>query len=135
MTGGPAAIRHGVDLVEVRRLREVMERHARFEEAVFTDSERAYCRRRPDPYPHFAARFAAKEATLKALHRGLFGEGSDRALKEIEVVREDGPPRLLLHGAVAKAAERAGCDSPALSLSHDGGFALASVMWLEGAPR
>jgi len=126
-------IRHGVDLVQVERLREVMERHARFEEEVFTEGERAYCRRRPDPYPHFAARFAAKEATLKALHRGLFGGGADRALKEIEVVREDGPPRLVLHGALARAGERAGFRSPTLSLSHDGGIAVASVVWIEEA--
>jgi holo-[acyl-carrier protein] synthase len=126
------ALRHGIDVVQVERLRGVMERSPRFEEEVFTEGERAYCRRRPDPWPHFAARFAAKEATLKALKRGIFGEGVDRALREVEVVREEGAPRLVLHGATAKAAERAGFASPALSLSHDGGIAMASVVWVEG---
>jgi holo-[acyl-carrier protein] synthase len=126
------SLRHGIDVVQVDRLRGVMERSPRFEEEVFTAGERAYCRRLPDPWPHFAARFAAKEATLKALRRGMFGEGVDRALREIEVVREEGPPRLVLHGTIAKAAERAGFGSATLSLSHDGGIAMASVVWIEG---
>ncbi len=128
-----SVVRGGIDLVVVSRLRGVMERHARFEEEVFTEGERAYCRRRPDPWPHFAARFAAKEATLKALRRGLFGEGVDRALKEVEVVREDGAPDLVLHGAVARLAARRGVRSPSLSLTHDGDAALAQVVWLEAA--
>ena len=113
------ALRHGIDVVQVDRLRGVMERSPRFEEEVFTEGERAYCRKRPDPWPHFAARFAAKEATLKALRRGLFGEGVDRALRAVE--------------HEARAAERAGFSSPALSLTHDGGIAMASVVWVEEA--
>jgi holo-[acyl-carrier protein] synthase len=128
-------VRHGVDLVDVPRLRAAMERHARFEEEVFTEGERAYCRRRPDPWPHFAARFAAKEAVLKALGTGLFGGGVDRALREVEVVREGGPPRLVLHGGTARAAARAGFAEPAISLSHDGDRAIASVVWLEEGSR
>jgi holo-[acyl-carrier protein] synthase len=125
-------VRHGIDVVQVDRLRGVIERTPRFEEQVFTEGERAYCRKMADPWPHFAARFAAKEATLKALRRGLFEGGADRALREIEVVREEGAPRLVLHGTIAKAAERAGFASATLSLTHDGGIAMASVVWLEG---
>ena len=73
MTDAPAPLRHGVDLVHVPRLRAAMEGQTRFEEEVFTEGERAYCRRRADPWPHFAARFAAKEAVLKALGRGQSG--------------------------------------------------------------
>jgi holo-[acyl-carrier protein] synthase len=125
------ALRHGIDLVHVPRLRAAMEAHARFEEEVFTDGERAYCRRRPDPFPHFAARFAAKEAVLKALGRGLFGEGVDRSLKEIEVVRDgSGPPTLRLSGASQRRAERLGLGVPALSLTHDGESAVASIVWM-----
>ncbi len=120
---------HGIDLVHVPRLREVIEGNPAFEAGVFTEGERAYCRRRADPWPHFAARFAAKEAVLKALRRGLATEGPDRALLEIEVAREEGPPRLVLTGGVRRLAERARLDVPALSLSHAGEHAIASVVW------
>jgi holo-[acyl-carrier protein] synthase len=124
-------VRHGVDLVHVPRLRAAMEAHARFEQEAFTEGERAYCRRRVDPWPHFAARFAAKEAVLKALGRGLFGEGVDRALKEIEVVRDGGgPPLVRLAGATLERAGRLGLGPAALSLSHDGDTAIASVVWM-----
>ena len=130
MSDAAPSLRHGVDLVHVPRLREAMETHARFEEEVFTEGERAYCRRRADPWPHFAARFAAKEAVLKALGRGLFGEGVDRSLREIEVVRDrGGPPAVRLSGAVLARAERLRLGAAALSLSHDGDTALASVVW------
>jgi holo-[acyl-carrier protein] synthase len=131
MSAPAPLLRHGIDLVEVARLRSAMERHPRFEEEVFTAGERAYCRSLADPWPHFAARFAAKEATLKALGRGLFGEGVDRALKEIEVVREGTAPALRFHGRIAAAAERAGAVAPSVSLSHDGGAAVASVAWID----
>jgi holo-[acyl-carrier protein] synthase len=108
-----------------------MERQARFEEEVFTPGERDYCRRHADPYPHFAVRFAAKEAVLKALGRGLFAEGVDRALCEIEVVREGGgPPAVRLSGEVLARAATMGLGPAALSLSHDGDVAIASVVWM-----
>src|SRR6266704_530119 len=62
----------GVDLTRIPRVRQIVERwDERFLRRVFTDAEIAYCRGRRDPIPHFAARFAAKEATLKALGTGL----------------------------------------------------------------
>ena len=125
-----ATLRHGIDLVDVPRLREVMTEHPRFAEEVFTAGERAYCMARPDPYPHFAARFAAKEAVLKALGRGLFGDGVDRAPFEIEVVRTDGPPSIALHGRIAAHAARLHLGAPALSLTHAGDSAVASVIWM-----
>jgi len=82
-----------------------------------------------------AARFAAKEATLKALGRGLFSGGTDRALREVEVVRDSGPPRLVLHGSVLRAAERAGVQDQVVSLTHDGNSALASVILVVREPR
>jgi holo-[acyl-carrier protein] synthase len=123
-------LRHGTDLVHVPRLKDVMERHPRFETEVFTESERTYCRSRPDPWPHFAARFAAKEAALKALKRGLFSGGIDRALLEIEVVRSPDAPSLALRGTVEAAARRANLTATEVSLSHAGEYAIASVlMW------
>jgi holo-[acyl-carrier protein] synthase len=123
-----AALRCGIDLVDVARLRAAIEENPRFEETVFTEGERAYCRRRADPFPHFAARFAAKEATLKALGRGISSEGPDSALLEVEVVRGEGAPRLRLFGRVLRLAERLGPYEPALSLSHEGDLAVASVV-------
>ena len=121
-------IRHGIDLVHLPRLREVMQRHAAFEVRVFTDGERAYCNRQADPLPHFAARFAAKEATLKALGLGLASGGIDARLLQIEVERTDGPPRLVLHGKPAQRADQLGVSSFAISLTHDGDGAIASVI-------
>jgi holo-[acyl-carrier protein] synthase len=133
MTGAPpprgSALRHGVDLVHVPRLREALEENPALEAGLFTDAERAYCRGRADPWPHFAARFAAKEAVLKALRRGISAEGPDRALLEIEVERAHGPPVLRLRGGVARRAARAGLATPHLSLAHAGEYAVASVVW------
>jgi holo-[acyl-carrier protein] synthase len=124
-------LRHGIDLVYVPRLREVMEGNPAFEERVFTAGERAYCRAKADPYPHFAARFAAKEAVLKALRRGISAEGSDGRLLEIEIVRTHGAPRLSTSGLAARLVARGGADAPVLSLSHAGDYATASVVWSE----
>lgn len=125
-------LRHGIDLVHVPRLREVMEGNPVFEERVFTTGERAYCRSRSDPFPHFAARFAAKEAVLKALRRGISAEGGDGRLLEIEVVREHGAPRLVTTGLAGRLLANAGGAAPTLSLTHAGDYATASVVWAEG---
>ena len=127
-------VRHGIDLVYVPRLREVMEANSVFEERVFTEGERTYCRSKADPFPHFAARFAAKEAVLKALRRGISAEGSDGRLLEIEVVREHGAPRLVASGLAARALAKAGGTSTTLSLTHAGDYASASVVWAEEVP-
>jgi holo-[acyl-carrier protein] synthase len=128
------SLRHGIDLVHVPRLREVMEANPAFEERVFTSDERAYCRAKADPFPHFAARFAAKEAVLKALRRGISVEGSDGRLLEIEVVRTHGAPRLATTGLSDRALARAGGGHPTLSLTHAGDYASASVAWIEETP-
>ncbi len=129
-----SAIRHGIDLVHVPRLREVMESNSVFEERVFTQGERAYCRSKADPFPHFAARFAAKEAVLKALRRGISAEGADGRLLEIEVVREHGAPRLVASGLAGRALAKAGGAAPTLSLTHAGDYASASIVWAEEFP-
>ena len=87
----------GVDLALISRVREVVERwDERFLRRVFTDREIAYCRRRRDPIPHLAARFAAKEATLKALGTGL---RMGVQWREMEVRRERGEaPTMVLSG-------------------------------------
>jgi holo-[acyl-carrier protein] synthase len=110
----------GIDLLEVARLERAMERHPRLAERVFTDDELAYARARGRPGRHLAARFAAKEAAVKALGLSSFG------LREIEVVAGE-PPTLLLHGRVADAARERGVELQ-VSLTHSQEMAAAVVV-------
>jgi holo-[acyl-carrier protein] synthase len=98
----------------------------RFLQRVFTEQELAYCRRRRDPIPHLAARFAAKEATLKALGTGLRMGVNWR---ELEVRRERGQaPTMTLHGRCRALALAKGGREVLLSLTHDGEYAMAQAM-------
>jgi holo-[acyl-carrier protein] synthase len=119
----------GIDLVSIPRMRQIMARwQERFLTRVFTPDEIAYCRARKDPVPHFAARFAAKEAGLKALGTGLRLGVSWR---ELEVRRErGGPPMLILRGRSRELAR--GADRMLLALSHDGDYAIAQAMLVQG---
>ena len=113
----------GIDIIEISRVRQVLERYGRrFLERVYTPGEIAYCRERP---PNLAARFAAKEATMKALGTGVRGVG----WKDIEVVRhESGAPAIRLHGRCKQRAQRLGVQEIAISLSHSREYAVASVV-------
>lgn len=113
----------GVDIIEIPRVRRVLEQYGRrFLARVFTPGEIAYCRERA---PNLAARFAAKEATMKALGTGVRGVG----WKDIEVVRhESGAPSIKLHGRAQQRAQRLGLQEIAISLSHSREFAVASVV-------
>ncbi|HEX4321540.1 MAG TPA: holo-ACP synthase [Acidobacteriaceae bacterium] len=121
----------GIDLTEIPRIRNSMERFGdRFLNRIFTARERAYCLRKKNAAESFAARFAAKEAAAKALGTGIsFGV----TWLEIEVTREpSGRPGLAFHGRAAEIAARLGVTHAALSLTHTGAMAMASVA-LEGA--
>jgi holo-[acyl-carrier protein] synthase len=122
----------GLDLVDIARMARILDgppAHAeRFVARVFTPGERAYCDARVDRPTRYAARFAAKEAALKAL-----GAPVGLRLQELEVVRGDGAPALVLSGAAAEAARRLGVARLHLSITHDGGTA-AAVVVAEGAP-
>jgi holo-[acyl-carrier protein] synthase len=122
----------GVDLAKIPRLREVVRRwDERFLRRVFTDEEIAYCRRRRDPIPHLAARFAAKEATLKALGTGL---SMGMSWLEMEVRRERGEaPTMTLSGRCRAILLAKGAGQVLLSLTHDGDYALAQAV-LVGPP-
>ncbi len=106
----------GIDLLEIDRLERALERYPRLAERVFTAAEREYAAARARPGRHLAARFAAKEAVVKAL--GLSG---GFGLREIEVVAGE-PPTVSLSG---RAAEAAGGDRIDVSLTHSRGFAAA----------
>ena len=119
----------GVDLAEVDRIRDALERPAtgeRFKQRVFTAGEQAYCERRRGRYESYAARFAAKEATMKALGRGWSAE---IGWCDIEVVRErGGRPTIRLHGRTAEYAARLGVRRLHLALTHTAETALAQVV-------
>ena len=117
----------GIDLALIPRLRGVIARwDERFLLRVFTDEEIAYCRRRGDPAPHFAARFAAKEATLKALGTGL---AMGAKWREMEVRRQPGgAPTMVLSGRCRALARDKGGHRVLLTLSHDGDYAIAHAM-------
>lgn len=124
----------GVDLVHLPRLRAVIERwQDRFLRRVFTEAEIAYCLARRDPVPHFGARFAAKEAALKALGTGLT---LGVRWRELEVRRERGrPPVLVLSGRTRELVRRRGGDRMLVTLSHDGEYALAQAVLVSGEVR
>jgi holo-[acyl-carrier protein] synthase len=120
----------GIDLVKIPRMRDVIERwQDRFLHRVFTEGEIAYCRARRDPVPHFAARFAAKEAALKALGTGLrFGI----RWRELEVRRERGEaPTLMLSGRCREIGLARGGRRVLLALTHDGEYAMAQAMLVD----
>jgi holo-[acyl-carrier protein] synthase len=113
----------GIDAVEVERLRRLLEHLPRAYERLYSEQERAYTERYADPYPRYAARFAAKEAVGKALGIGIIGF----VWREIEVL-SGGKPRVALHGRVAQIARRLGVTRVELSLSHTGGMAYAMAV-------
>ncbi|MBI3458465.1 MAG: holo-ACP synthase [Candidatus Rokubacteria bacterium] len=122
----------GVDLVRIERVRQAMERwQERFLERVFTPDEVTYARRRRNPAEHLAARFAAKEATLKALGIGLT---MGVRWRDMEVRRARGErPRVSLSGRTAALVAARGVRALHLSLTHDGDYAMAQVL-AEGDP-
>jgi holo-[acyl-carrier protein] synthase len=124
----------GVDLVHLPRMRAIIERwQDRFLQRIFTEDEIAYCRARRDPVPHFGARFAAKEAGLKALGTGL---GLGVRWRELEVRREQGQaPVLVLSGRCREISLTRGGDRMLLALTHDGDYALAQVVLVASEGR
>lgn len=113
----------GVDIIEISRVGRVLEQYGeRFLARVYTADEIAYCRGRPS---NLAARFAAKEATMKALGTGVRGVG----WKDIEVVRHpSGAPSIKLHARGKRRAERLAVKEISLSMSHSHAYAVAFVV-------
>jgi holo-[acyl-carrier protein] synthase len=119
----------GFDATDIPRVREVFARYGdRFLRRVFTDAEIAYCIRQRDPVPSLAARFASKEATMKAL-----GTGHSRGVlwKDIEVFRYGGPPQLRLSGGALRRFEAMRARRSLLTITHAQALAMAQVMLLD----
>jgi holo-[acyl-carrier protein] synthase len=122
----------GIDMIEVERVEHALTRPRtgeRFRDRVYTEREVAYCESRGRPrYQSYAARFAAKEAAMKALgtghSRGVYWTG-------IEVVRRHGPPRLAFHGGAAARLQAMGATGSMVTLTHSRELAIAHVMLLK----
>lgn len=124
----------GLDACDIARMRRAAgdtPLGLRFRARVFTDGERAVCEARRDPAECFAARFAAKEAVMKALG----ADGIAFAFRDIEVVRAaSGRPSVRLHGRVAARARDLGVDTIHVSLTHAEPLAMASVVMEKSKP-
>lgn len=117
----------GIDIVEVYRIRETIARTPRFSERVFTDGERIYCESKGVAAAQsYAARFAAKEAFLKAIETGWRGKITWR---DIEVVSDaEGIPSLNITGEAKRILDQRGATSVHLSMSHTTDHAIAQVI-------
>jgi len=117
----------GVDIVEVARIKRLLEKHSpSFEEKIFTADEILYCRSRAEPGIHFAARFAAKEAVMKCL-----GTGTDQgiAFRDIEVIREKtGNPAIKMHGRGKELFIRLNLETIHISISHEKNYAIGQAI-------
>lgn len=115
----------GIDIVDIARIRDIVNRTPRFLQHIYTEQELDYCRRKADPYPSLAARFAVREAVRKL--DAVFTGGLH--FNETEVVMDEkGKPGLVLHGAALELARQAGLKDFALSLSHSREQAIAVVI-------
>jgi holo-[acyl-carrier protein] synthase len=116
----------GVDLVKIDRINKAGRNHSGFLERVFTDREREYCGRQKFSAQHYAGRFAAKEAVLKAI-----GTGWSAGVKwtDIEVLHgEGGGPIVNVSGRVKDLMDLKGVRQILLSYSHDEGYAVAQAV-------
>ena len=117
----------GLDATEIDRIEATIARYGdRFLRRIFTDGEIAYATRRRNPAPHFAGRFAAKEAAMKAL-----GTGHSQGVlwRDIEVVRAPGgPPQLRFHGGAARRMSYLNASSSLLTITHSQTLAFAQVL-------
>jgi holo-[acyl-carrier protein] synthase len=113
----------GIDIIEIDRIKAVLSKYGeRFLKKIYTQQEIDYCNNRP---ANLAGRFAAKEATMKALGTGTRGV----SWKDIEVIRaESGAPSIKLYERALKRYDKLGCTDLALSFSHSRDYAIASVI-------
>ena len=117
-----------MDATEIDRIEGMIARYGdRFVKRIFTSGEIAYATRRRHAAPHFAGRFAAKEAAMKAL-----GTGHSQGVlwRDIEVVRHGGPPQLRFHGGAARRFASLGARDSLVTITHSQTLAIAQVMLL-----
>jgi holo-[acyl-carrier protein] synthase len=117
----------GTDIVEIVRIGRMVERHGElFLQRVYTEGEIRYCQRRKECYPHFAGRWAAKEAVMKTL-----GTGWTRGVgwQDIEVQSaKSGQPSIAIHGGARDHANQLGIDEILITISHCRAYATATAI-------
>ncbi|PTW00524.1 holo-[acyl-carrier-protein] synthase [Halanaerobium saccharolyticum] len=120
----------GIDLVKNSRIKDLIEKYEdRFLKKIYTEAEIRYCQQKINSAPPFAARFAAKEAVLKALGTGM----RNNSWQDIEVLNDKlGKPEVKLSGSTAVRAQELGVSSIFISISHEKDFSIAQVV-MEGA--
>jgi holo-[acyl-carrier protein] synthase len=124
----PHIVGIGMDATDILRIAKAIETYGdRFLNRVFTEGEIAYCNRRRVPAIHFAARFAAKEAAMKALGTG---HSQNVLWRGVEVVRHGGPPQLRFHDGAHVRFVKIGAGSSFLTITHSDHLAIAHVMLL-----
>lgn len=122
-------IYQGVDIVEISKFKKVFLHNTSLVSDIFSEKEKKYCMSKRDPYIHLAGRFAAKEASLKALGIGMSGTGIDHTFKEIEILPgTSGKPRLLFNGWAEKISKKKRINQFTLSISHSENYAIATVI-------
>ena len=121
----------GIDIIEIDRIRRLLADSEKQRDEIFSAMEVEYClKKTKNQFQHFAARFAAKEALLKALGTGIL---TGFKLKDIEVENDgSGRPRINLYGKVKAAAESKGVREILVSLSHSSEYAVANVLLISG---
>jgi holo-[acyl-carrier protein] synthase len=123
----------GFDTTDITRIAATIARFGeRFRHRIFTSGEIAYCQRRRTPAIHFAGRFAAKEAAMKAL-----GTGRSRGVlwRDVEIVRDFGPPQLRFHGGAGRRFAAIGGQSALLTITHTADLAMALVLIQSASTR
>ena len=119
-------ILHGIDIIEISRIREAIEDNNLFKKRVFTEKEIEYCEGRKLKFQSFAARFAAKESFLKAIGTGLT---ENISLIDIEILNNSkGAPYILLHNHAKELFEKNKFANISISISHSDNYAIASVI-------
>jgi len=127
---GMTIIGLGIDATEIPRIAATMKNYGdRFLQRIFTPGEIEYCQSKRHAAQHFAARFAVKEAAMKAL-----GTGHSRGVlwRDVEVVRFGGPPQLRFHGGAARRFAALGGRSSVVTITHTDTLALAQVILMGG---
>ncbi len=117
----------GIDIIEIARIEKAMQKGSdRFRNRTFTDREVQYCEKKMRKYQHYAARFAAKEAAMKALGTG-WRKGI--GFSEIELINEiSGKPELFFHGKAREILDASGGREVSVSVSHSNDYAVAMVV-------
>ena len=120
----------GLDATDLPRIAAAIERYGdRFLSRILTDEELAYCRRRKDPVPHVAGRFAAKEAAARDPLETQRAQGV--LWRDIEVFRRGGPPQLRFHGAAGRHFARLGAKRALLTITHAQTVAIAHLILVD----